>query len=410
MRALLINALYPTPDEPRIVGGAEVFVRALAEGLAAAGDEVEVARAAHRAHAPVETLNGVVVRSAPVENIYPPFAARPNAVKRLVWHALDDWRRTASFVARRIETFQPDVVHTHTLTGLTTGVWDAAAARGVPVVHTLHDYYLTCPRSIRFRKGRACAKSCMDCQLLTVRRRRACDMPTAVVSVSRRILDIHRELGLFHDAPVTAVIRPAVDRLDVPPLRARLAAPRTRPLALGFIGRVTQEKGVDNLVRAIASLPPGSVSLAVAGPADAETRRRLKALAPSAELRFFGFVKPVDFYRKVDVVAAPSIWEEPAGLVILEAQAAGRPVLSTRRGGVPEAVEDGVTGWLTSGEPEDLARRIASLIEDPSQILRAARACELARGERSFKTVVDEHRALYRRIATCVPASAAAEP
>ncbi|WP_395665761.1 glycosyltransferase family 4 protein [Methylocella sp.] len=412
MRALLINTLYPTPGEPKIVGGAEIFVRALAEGLAAAGDEVEVVRAAHRAEPHDETQNGVVVRSAPVDNIYAPFAAaRPNALKRLVWHALDDWRRDAAHVARRIEAFRPDVVHTHTLTGLTTGVWDAAAVRGVPVVHTLHDYYLTCPRSIRFRNGRSCARSCVDCRLLTTRRRRACETPSAVIGVSRRILDIHQELGLFRHTAMTAVIRHAVERIDAPPLRPRLAGAAARPLALGYIGRVTQEKGVENLARAIALLPPGSVTLALAGRAEDSAKRRLKALAPEADLRFLGFVRPLDFYRQVDVVAAPSIWEEPAGLVIAEAQAAGRPVLSTRYGGVPEGVRDGVAGWLTNGEPEDLAARLKSLIDDPSQILRAARACEAARGERGFGAVVDEHRSLYARVAghalAPVPAAAA---
>jgi glycosyltransferase involved in cell wall biosynthesis len=391
MRVLLVNSIYPTPNAPKIVGGAEIFTRMFAEGLASTGAEVEVIRAASSDNQPVESQNGVVVHSAKVWNVYYPFAPRRGALKRLLWHAVDDLWRPSSFVSDRIRTFHPDVVHTNNLAGLTTGVWRAAQIHRVPIVHTLHDYYLTCPRSTRFANGCACRTTCFDCRALTVRRRQMTNAPMAVVGVSQRALDIHANEDLFRETPIKTVIRNAAPMLDVAPPRDQIQG----PVVLGFIGRLVPEKGVDRLVRALGFLPPGVVCLKIAGRTDEAEKKRLRALAPLADINFLGFVKPADFYSQVDVVALPSIWEEPGSLVLAEALVAGRPILTTGFGGNPEAVEDGVTGWLTNGEPEDIAHRMLQLAADPAQITIASGNARQSGIERTFDSVVNEYRDLF---------------
>src|SRR5258708_30615677 len=100
-------------------------------------------------------------------------------------------------------------MHSNKLSGLTTAVWKTAAEHGVPVVHTLHDYYLVCPRCSRFARGHSCERTCPSCRILTINRKRATRWLTAVVGVSQRVLDINTSLGLFADTPVLAVIRNA---------------------------------------------------------------------------------------------------------------------------------------------------------------------------------------------------------
>jgi glycosyltransferase involved in cell wall biosynthesis len=396
MRVLVINSIYPTPNAPKTVGGAEVFARMLAERLVSTGAEVEVIRAASSDNQPVESQNGVVVHSAKVRNVYYPFSQRRGALKRLMWHAIDDWRRPSSFVSDRIRTFHPDVLHTNNLAGLTTGVWDAAQIHRIPIVHTLHDYYLTCPRSTRFAKGCACRTTCFDCKTLTVRRRQMAKAPLAVVGVSQRTLDIHANEGLFRETPIKTVIRNAAPSLDVAPPRDQIRG----PVVLGFIGRMAPEKGLERLVRALGLLPAGTVRLKIAGRADEAEQKRLRDLAPRADINFLGFVNAADFYSQVDVVAAPSIWEEPGALVLAEARAAGRPILTTRFGGNPEAVKDGATGWLTNGEPEDIARRVLQLVADPTQITIASRNARQSGVERTFDSVVKEYRDLFDAVVT----------
>src|SRR3954471_23389939 len=98
MKILLTSTLYPTPLAPKIVGGAEIFARRFAEGLAQRGDEVEVIRAASAPEQGPETCNGIDVYSAPVQNVYLPFAEQRNAVMRSIWHAIDDWQIKAPMI------------------------------------------------------------------------------------------------------------------------------------------------------------------------------------------------------------------------------------------------------------------------------------------------------------------------
>src|SRR5258708_5388541 len=115
MRVLIISSIYPTPDAPRIVGGAEIFARRFAESLLERGDSVEVIRAAPAPGQQTETSDGVQVHSAPVHNIYLPFTQQRSAPMRGVWHAVEDWQQTASLVSERIRAFKPDVMHSNNL-------------------------------------------------------------------------------------------------------------------------------------------------------------------------------------------------------------------------------------------------------------------------------------------------------
>src|SRR5882672_8496098 len=102
MRVLITSSIYPTPGAPMVVGGAEIFVRRLAETLVEKGDSVEVIRAASAADQKMETCNGIDVYSAPVRNVYFPFTKPRSAPIRAIWHAVEDWQKTAQMVAARI--------------------------------------------------------------------------------------------------------------------------------------------------------------------------------------------------------------------------------------------------------------------------------------------------------------------
>lgn len=394
MRILIINSIYPTPNSPRVLGGAELFARMFAEKIASTGDQVEVIRAGLQQNQMIESCNDVIVRTADICNLYPPFIRRRSAPRRLLWHAIEDWGQTATFVLERIKAFQPDIVYSNTLAGLTTGVWRAAHSCGVPIVHTLHDYYLTCPRCTRFAKGGSCESTCLVCRLLTIQRRRATNRVNAVVGVSQRTLDIHTNLGLFRDTPIKRVIRNAAPPVEVVHMREGTDG----PLVLGFIGRVSEEKGIEHLVKALDFLPAGLVTLKIAGRSDEAQQRQLRALAPRAKITFLGYMKAADFYDQVDVVAVPSIWEEPGALVLVEARAAGRPVLTTRFGGNPECIKDGVTGWLSKAEPSELAKRIQEIAADPQRVRTAARYAAAIGRERTFDDVVSDYRELFQRV------------
>jgi len=260
-------------------------------------------------------------------------------------------------------------------------------------VHTLHDYYLTCPRCSRFHGGSSCG---IACTALTTGRRRRAKRVDAVVSVSQRTLDLHLEDGLFAGAAkhvVRNVPNPAITFSPRP-------LPET-PLRIGYLGRFSPEKGVGLLVEAVARQKPGTVTLALAGNVPEDEKARLRALAPDADLDFVGFVSPTEFYATVDVVAIPSIWEEPGALALVDALAAGRPVLGTHFGGIPEVIEHGVTGWIVPPGADGFAKAITALTEDPSRVL-AAHENLRDRPGRVFDDVVDEYRKIYRSLIPAV--------
>jgi glycosyltransferase involved in cell wall biosynthesis len=394
MRVLVTTSLYPTPQAPKVVGGAEIFVRKLVEGFVASGDSVEVIRAASVPNQQIESCDDVDIYSEPVSNIYLPFTEQHSAPARGIWHAVEDWRRSTKLVAARIKAFKPDVLHSNNLSGLTTAVWKAATDHGVPIVHTLHDYYLTCPRCSRFSHGSTCTHTCFSCKLLTVSRRTATRQLSAIVGVSQRILDIHTELGLFADTPLRKVIRHAS---ALPPIVPDSRRPADL-LTLGFIGRLTEEKGIYNLAKAVGKLPPNSVKLVIAGYASTEMKERLQALAPEAQIQFLGFVAPETFYRQIDIVVIPPIWEEPGPIVVADAQAAGRPFLGTRFGGIPEAVARGAVGWLTAPDPDSLAESIKRILSNPDEVTAMTRKFADKNSQRTFSEVVAEYRATFEEL------------
>ncbi|BAL78841.1 glycosyltransferase family 4 protein [Bradyrhizobium cosmicum] len=393
MKVLVTSSLYPTPGAPKVVGGAEIFVRRLVESLVARGDVIEVVRAASMPDQKVERFNDVDVYSAQSKNIYLPFNEQRSPPARGIWHAVEDWQRTADVVGARIDAFKPDLLHSNNLSGLTTAIWKAAHDRRIPIVHTLHDFYLTCPRCSRFSNGRTCKHTCLSCKLLTISRRKATGQLSAVVGVSQRILDIHTELGLFSNTR-RKVIRHASALGPIAPS----ATPPSNTLRLGFIGRLTEEKGIYNLVKAVSLLPPNSVRLIIAGYASDELKQELRDLAQHAKLEFLGFVAPEKFYEQIDVVVIPPIWEEPGPIVVADARAAGKPFLGTRFGGIPEAVARGAKGWLTEPDPESLAASIRQLLSKPDEIAAMVKQLSLESNPYTFTSVVDEYRDLFESV------------
>lgn len=394
MKILLTSSLYVTPGAPKLVGGAEIFARRFAESLQDMGDQVEVVRAASQPDQPPEQCNGIDIYSAPTQNIYPPFAEKRNVALRSVWHMVEDWQNAAPMISERIRAFKPDVLHSNNLSGLTPAIWKAAAELDVPIVHTLHDYYLTCPRCSRFHHGHVCERTCSSCAVLSFRRKRATRWLTAVAGVSERVLAIHTDLGLFSDTPIRTVIRNASTATIA------LHAPRDyiADVTFGFIGRLTEEKGIDNLVRALAAIPRDKARLLIAGRAGDDEQRRLKALAPDASIEFLGFVAPDDFYKRIDVVVAPSIWEDPGPLVVADASAAGKPILGTHFGGMPEVIEHGVTGWLSAADPASLTRSMLEIAADPQKISEISRRVADNVNKWTFTDVVSEYRKLFESV------------
>jgi glycosyltransferase involved in cell wall biosynthesis len=355
-KILFVSTLYA----PHNVGGAEATVRQLAEETVRRGREAVVATLSPDGEARTAEVGGVRVHYLPLANLFFLHDGRRRpALARRLWHLLDAWNPVmAGRLGRILDREAPDVVNTHNLQGFSVAAWAAVSQRGLPLVQTLHDYYTACANSAMFRDGGNCASPCRDCRLLGIARRRLSGRPDVVTTVSRRLFERIHAAGVFTRTTDVRVIRNA-NAAD-PPLRP----PSTGgPLRIGFLGRLEPVKGLELLFEAVSRLPAGAVSLAVGGTGEAAYVADLRRRYEGPGVRFDGWVEPERFLTEIDVLAVPSVWEEPLSRVSHEAMGQGVPVIGARIGGIPEIVRDGETGWLfTPGDAGDLAHVLDRLI------------------------------------------------
>ncbi len=383
-RVLLLSTLFP----PDTVGGAEIVVEQLARGLVADGAECHVIALTNESSVRRETVDGIEVTRLPLCNLYWPYDGhdRPAAM-RTRWHVRDTWNRpAAAAVGRELDRIRPDVVHTHNLSGFSISVWAEAGTRRIPLVHTLHDHYLLCPRTTMFRDGRNCERQCLQCRVLGAPRRTQRDRPDVVTGPSTFIVDRHLSHGWFLD----------IDRRVVPNAVSASAPLRRRrtdgPIRFGFLGRIAETKGIDRLVDAFLRLDRPDTELLIAGTGEPALEHALRTrTAHRSSVSWLGFVDPADLLSEIDVLVVPSLWEEPFGLVVLEAFGFGVPVIGAARGGIPELIAEGA-GWVVDpDDTEALTAALAARCRDRDELRPLADACFDAAARHS----IDRMRAGY---------------
>jgi glycosyltransferase involved in cell wall biosynthesis len=376
VKPLFVSALY----HPNCVGGAEKVVHTLAEGLLQEGHRPVVVTTQEGASDRVAHVNGVKVYYVGLKNLYWPHAREErSALAKAVWHGIDGYNAPmARAVGRVLDAERPDIVHTHSLTGFSCAVWNQAKSRRLPLIHTLHDYSLMCPKTSMFKQGRNCEGQCTTCTLYTSVSKRLSHKVDHVVGVSRFILERHLACGYFRHGPQARVIYNALaGRPASEPGRGQSG----RPLQLGYVGQLVATKGIGELVRQMAHWQPSQCELVVAGKGSAKYEALLRESAPN-NVRFLGFVDPAEVYRSIDALVVPSRWEEPLGMIVPEAYMHGVPVIVARRGGLPEMVEEGRTGLVYEPlEPDGLRAAVDAIARD-RPLLAEMRRLALAKANR----------------------------
>ena len=384
MKIALVNALY----HPNELGGAERVVRRLAEDLVAVGNEVLVLTTGPKNGVHTRDVNSVTVRQIGLRNLYWPFGdeERPTRLKP-AWHAIDSYNPAMMRTVRAIlREERPDVVNTHNLVGFSVAMWSAAKSLGLPLVHTIHDYYLMCPRASMFRRGRNCERQCHSCHLYSLSRRRLSSHVDGVIGVSRYVLDAHYRRGYFPNASVRRVVYNQAEPEGSGPSTTKTSTMNGRtenghgPLRIGYLGRLLPSKGLEGAVRALAMIPGDTWSLSVGGKADSPVyERELVRTLTGPNVAFLGAVDADRFLRSVDVLLVPSLWQENSPRVIYEAFAHGVPVICSDRGGVPELVEEGETGFLFDPEkPGELTAHVRGILDRREILVRMSSHCAKA--------------------------------
>ena len=344
MRILLAHAFY------RVPGGEDSYVRAQAELLRKRHD--------------VELLG-------PVNDTL----SKAAAAHRLVYSAAA--RRE---VERAVDRFRPHLIHVHNpYPSLGPAVHVAASRRSIPLVMTVHNLRLRCPNGLMFTEGELCRRCEGGVYAHAALHR--CFPTRAQGAVYASALWLHRFV-LRTEAAIAGFVAPSrfmASRLgewSIPEDKVHVVRPFVPPPLEAtdgtgyyglFLGRLSNEKGVDVLLEALSLAGDPPFRIAGAGPAEERLAARARQLG-LLRTELTGLVPREEvpaLLAGARYVAAPSLSEENAPLSVLEAMSAGRPVIASRRGGLPELVEDGRGVPVDPGDAPALARAIETLAGDP---------------------------------------------
>jgi glycosyltransferase involved in cell wall biosynthesis len=320
-----------------------------------------------------------------------------------------------------IKRFRPDMAHAHNIYGrLTMSVLDELKSVGVPVVMTLHDLKPLCPSYLMLRNGVVCER-CKGKKFhnAVLTRCHKGSYPASFVyaleswinhslgkycsvrrfiTPSRFLMDKCLEYGW--DSGKLAYIANFIDRSQMRECRAGGEY-------LLYIGRLSREKGVGTLLKAYSCLER-PIPLVIVGEGPEREALQKDAQAARLQVTFTGYLSGEALAGTLNGakgIVMPSEWYENAPLSLLEAFAAGKPVIGARIGGIPEMIDEGVTGFLFEpGNADDLAammRRFMML--SPEIIARMGRSAR-SKVEESFteKRHMEDLLKLYREVDSSV--------
>ena len=273
---------------------------------------------------------------------------------------------------------RPDLVHIHNLYPLLSpSVLVSCRRAGIPVVMTCHNYRLICPVATLFSDGKICER-CVDgkeywCVLKNCRGNFSESVAYAIRSIFARSLGLFKKNVTIYIAVSEYVKNRLVssglnkDLITVIPNMVNIPKSNGEPANgkyVAYIGRISEEKGIKTLLAAASRRSNMQFLLAGNGP----LLPAYKRCAPK-NANFVGGLNKQQlssFYREARFIVVPSEWYETFGLVVVEAMSHGLPVIASRIGGLPELVEDGVTGLLFEpGNSEELSSKMKHLWDNP---------------------------------------------
>jgi glycosyltransferase involved in cell wall biosynthesis len=268
---------------------------------------------------------------------------------------------------------------------MSPSVYALAFQLGVPVVQYLHNYRMSCVNGFFLNQGETCT-SCihgnftkaaltgcwhdnrlvsgwMGAVMMRVRAMGVFEKVAGWIAISGAQKDLHVQMGI----PAERIqVLPHFYEVDP----ARFIAEPGRDVL--FVGRLSKEKGVEQLLDAWKRTDRGEAKLVLAG--DGPERAALENKTAAEKIggvEFLGFVAKEDqeaLWKRAAFSVVPSIWQEPLGLVVLEAWERGRAVVVSDAGGLSDTVEEGVDGLkVPMRDAEAWARAIGGMLREPAR-------------------------------------------
>lgn len=376
MRILMINKfLYPR-------GGSESYMLYLADYLKKVGHDVE--------------FFGMYDEKNTVGNAAGLYTQNMDFHTDGIGRFMYPFKIIYSFEAKRkimkvIDRFKPDIVHMNNINfQLTPSVIHGIKKKKIPIVQTVHDYQMICPNHLlyNFNTHTPCEKCVGGSYVSCIKNRcihgsKAKSIIGAVEAKFYDIFKIYKNVDLFvcpseflenkllsarsYYKGKTKTIHNYIDKEKFKNTSQK------EEHYIAYVGRLSKEKGIENIRDAAKLLPEYTFMVAGSGPDEA-------ILKNIPNVKIAGFLtgdKLFEFVSKAKVLLLPSVCYENCPLSILEAQCMGVPVVTMNSGGMAELVKDGVTGTLVNKPtPEEIALKLKETVENEDYYRILKKNCE----------------------------------
>lgn len=364
MKILMVNKfLYPR-------GGSESYMLYLSEHLKKLGHEVE--------------FFGMYDENNTVGNLSGMYTQNMDFHSKGISRFLYPFKIIYSFEAKKkimqvIDDFKPDIVHMNNINfQLTPSIIYGAKKKHIPIVQTVHDYQMICPNHLlyNFEKNEPCEKCVKGAHLNCVKNK--CIHGSLIKSVIGvieakfyNLLKTYKKVDLFicpsnflekkllsakeYYKGKTKTIHNFIDKDKFANVHSEADS------YIVFVGRLSKEKGIENIAKAAKLLPRYNFIVAGSGPDE----DMLKDIPNITLAGFLTGDKLLKLMGNAKVLLLPSVCYENCPLSILEAHCMGVPVVTMNSGGMAELVKNGVTGTLVNDPtPEAIALKLKETIEN----------------------------------------------
>ena len=270
-------------------------------------------------------------------------------------------KKNKELMEKALEEFKPDIVHINNFQRqLSASIIEAVKEKNIPIVMTAHDLNPICPASIMLYDG----KICEDCitkgytQCIKKKCIKGSTLKSLLGCIEKKYYDYHK---VFCD--IDCIISPSefnknellkgqLKCNDIKVLHNFVNETQHSQYKLGdyafYCGRLSKEKGIFNLVKAIKELPQGKLLIAGDGPEKDKIEACIKEYNLQDRVFMLGYLNQDQVREYIDnarFIVVPSICIENCPYSILETMEAGKPIIGSRIGGIPELVKDDENGY-----------------------------------------------------------------
>jgi len=290
--------------------------------------------------------------------------------------------------SKKIKEFKPDIIHCHNICRtISPSVLHAAKKHKIPIVMTVHDFHLICPKTwFIYKDGKLCKYGfgwrCLFSNCHTFKRGWKYFIyhlfKILKVWLHRKIIRNNINIFITPSEILGEWIKKSLDVKNVKtvPNFIDISNIKYTPIKdtknILYVGRLSKEKGLEYLIKAMPvildKIPDSKLIIVGRGPEKEKLERLSQTLKIERKIMFKGYVSEKELmrcYQDSEIVVVPSNWAENFPLVTLEAMAYGRPIIVSDIFGLSERIKNNDVGFLFNpADPKDLADKIINLLSD----------------------------------------------